>query len=155
MGIETIAAIGLGISAIGTAVGVYSGFQQAEAQKRAENLRERQMNLDAQRRKRETLREAIVARSQALATGTAQGAQSGSALAGGMAQITGRANLSNRDTRQNQQIGAGIFQANRDAASAQTLGYLGQGLTSFGGMMMNNAGTISRVGTYYTAPSYG
>jgi hypothetical protein len=113
-------------AAVATAVGVgaslLGGYQQLQgqrmmikAQQRAEKLRERQMNLQAMRERREVIRNSILARSTALATTTAQGAaaQGSSALGGAYGQIGGDAGRQTVAINQNQEIGKGIFKANR------------------------------------------
>lgn len=142
-------AIGAAASVAGTVMSVVGASKQAKAQKKAEELREKQMNLDADRQKRQAIREGIVARSRALTTATNQGAAEGSGLQGGYAQITGEQGRNVRTIEQSRDIGAGIFSANRDAAKGGTLASFGSGLSSLGGMLMNNSGTIGRVGTYY------
>lgn len=149
MAIGLAAALGLGLSAVGTAAGVAGQVMSMNAAKKAEKLRERQMDLDTARQKREIARQAIVARSTALSSATEQGAQMGSGLQGGQAQITGSANQGILAANQNQEIGAGIFAANRKAASGNMLSSFGNGLSGLGGMFLQNQELFGRVGTYY------
>lgn len=163
MGIETIALIGLGIAAAGTGVQLYEGNKAAQSQKaalqeqqKAEALREQQMNLDAERRKRQMVRQMTIARSNAVSATTASGAQFGSGLAGAEAGISGQGNENLLGINQNQQIGAGIFAANRNmfsdyssAASYSSMAGFGAGLSSLGSGMINNSGMISRVGSSF------
>lgn len=93
----------------------YKGEQkQIEAQKKAEKLREKQMNLQAMRERREVVRQGVLARSTALATTTAQGAAApgSSALGGARGQIGGDVGRQTVAINQNQDIGRGIFKAN-------------------------------------------
>lgn len=147
MGIELIiGAIGLGISAAGT-IAQYQGQQkQAKAAKRSEQLREKQMNLDATRQRRQAIRQAILARSQALTSGANQGAGVGSSgVQGAIGQATNTEAQSVLGVNQNQSIGGGIFSANRDYAAGGTMAATGQGISSLGGALFNNAGTITRI----------
>lgn len=144
-----IGTLGTAASIVGTGMGVVGQFQQAKAQKKAEQLRERQMNLEAARSRREIARKAVVARSEALSTGVAQGAQFGSGVQGGMAQITGTAARDTLAVNQNQEIGKGIFDANYDSYRAGTLSSIGQGFQSIGQNMVQNRELYGRVGTYY------
>jgi hypothetical protein len=113
-------------AAVATAVSVgsalFGGYQQMQGQKmmikaqqRAEKLRERQMNLQAMRERRDVIRNSILARSTALAQTTAQGAAAAgsSALGGAYGQIGGDRGRQTVAINQNQEIGAGIFKANR------------------------------------------
>lgn len=140
----TIAAVGLGLAAVGTAVNIKGQQKAAAASKKAERLREKQMNLEAARRRREIVREAQLARSQALAAGVSQGADVGSSgVQGGFAQIAGRAGLSTLQVNQGQDIGAGLFDANADIASGESISSFGKSVQGFGGKLMANADTIS------------
>lgn len=159
-----IAAVGVAASVAGTAVGVMASQQQAQAQKKAiaaqqqaEAARKKQMDLDAQRKRREIVKEQIKARSQALATTSAQGAngEGSSALGGVEGQLSQQAGSATLAVNQNQEIGADIFAANAagfraqsQAASAGAMAGFGNGLSSFGGAITNNAKTIARIGGY-------
>jgi hypothetical protein len=154
--------VGLATSLAGTAVQMVAAQKQAKAQKasiraqqKAEAQRERQMNLDAQRSRREEVRKAQRARAQAVAQIQSQGAQGGSAVQGASGQIFGQAARAQVATTQNQQIGANIFAANREraaadmkAADARALSSFGSGIASIGGVFMSNAGTFGRIGTF-------
>jgi hypothetical protein len=158
-----VAAVGVGIAAAGTGAQMYASAQQAKAQKKsiaiqqkAEELREKQMNLDSMRKKREQIRQAQVAQAQALSTATNQGAQASSGLEGAMGQISGQSGVNVLGINQNQELGAAMFQNNRDLlasrgreADAGTLGIAAQGLSSLGGAMVKNSGTIGKIGEYY------
>lgn len=165
-----IAGIGAAVGAAGAA---YSATQQrkaakqqnraaeeqATASRQAEAARKQQMDLDAVRKRRQTIREATVARAQALAAGVNQGAAGSSGLAGGMGQVNSDANAGLSVVAQGQDIGNQLFAANslyseaglrgdRARAQGQAAGAWGSTISSLGGAIMNNAGTISRVGTY-------
>lgn len=144
------------IGAIGVAAGIaggvvqYAGQQKAaKAQERAEKLREQQMNLDAARQRREIARKALQARSQAVAAGVNQGAQFGSGLAGGTAQISSSANQGILGVNQNQEIGAGIFAQNYQEYKGNSMASMGSGISSFGGMLVQNQEMLGRIGTYF------
>lgn len=128
------AAITLGSAVVGGVL-QYKGQQKMiAAQQKAERLRERQMNLQAMRERREVIRNSILARSTALATTTAQGAAApgSSALGGVYGQIGGDRGRQTLAINQNQEIGKGIFAANRQYfAGSQTMG-LGSAVTGIG-----------------------
>lgn len=167
-----IGAIGLGLSAVGTFVGMQGAKEQAaqqakafELQAEAEKQREKQMRLEATRKRREVVRQAIQARSMAVATTTAQGASGGSALAGAQAGITNREGTNLLAINQNEQIGANLFSINRQihgayrsAADAGSQVSLGSGLSSLGGALMKADGMFGRLsggggfGGGYSAP---
>lgn len=147
-----IAGIGLAVGVAGTAVQVIGANQQAAAAKRAEDLRERQMNLEAQRQRRQAIRNALRARSIALTSATSQNAEGGSGLQGGFAQIGQQLGSNLQGINQSTEIGAGIFQANRDSAGASSLVSFGSGLSSLGGALVQNSETLGRVGTFFGTP---
>lgn len=162
-----IAVAGLAVAGAGAAISYSAAKQNAaaqgqalQAQQQATALQQQQMNLDATRRKREIIRQGVAARSAALAQTTAQGAAGagGSALSGAYGSIAGRTGTNFEGVDQNQQIGNGIFaahaqqlQAYQAAASAQSFGALGAGLSSLGGAAISNAGTFGKVGTYISS----
>lgn len=147
-----IAGVGLAIGAAGAVTSVAGAQQQAQAAKRAERLRERQMELEAMRQRRAALRAALRARSVGLVNATAQGAGSGSGIQGGYGQIGGDLGNNMVGINQATQIGAGIFEANRQGADGASLAAFGSGLSSLGGSLVSNADTLGRLGTYATTP---
>jgi hypothetical protein len=125
------------MSAIATVLGSVLGFigqsKQAKAAKKAERARKRQMELDAMRKRRESIRQAQVARAEAESSAVSQGAGAGSGLAGGLAQITSQQNQNLQYSFQDQQLGERVFKANAQYASAGTLIGIGSGISSLGG----------------------
>lgn len=155
---------GVGVAALGMAEQAKGVREQRRGQEEAlalqsqiESKRQQQLNLDAMRRRREVVRQSLAARALALSTATAQGAGASgtSAIGGAYGQIQGRQGVNDNGIRQNQEIGNEIFGLNRGVLSAyrtvaagQSMSQLGAGLTSFGGAILNNAGTIGKVGEF-------
>lgn len=139
---------GLALQAVGTAAQVDAANKQTEASVRAERLRERQANLETMRQRRQAIRDSLRVRAQAISSATAQGASSpgSSGLQGGLAQIGNRGAENVLGINQASEIGKGIFNANADYAKAGGQLALGQGLSSLGGALVNNAGTIGKIG---------
>lgn len=129
--------IGTGVSAIGQ-------FQAMRSAKKAEALREQQMNIEAMRARRQTVRQAIVARAQSLNTSEAQGAGGSSGQLGGVYGVQSQAASNIQGINQSQQISQGIFQANRGIAAGQSLSGFGQSLQGFSSWFANNRETLSR-----------
>jgi len=142
-----IAAIGLGLSAVGGAV-TYMGQQKAAAaQKKQEKIRKQQMNLDLMRQRREALRKMLIARALGISNAANQGAGiADSSVQGGIAQATGQGNMSLTDINQNGQLGTAMFKANAMEASGQGTAAMGSVIGGFGSGLVNNSTTISRVG---------
>lgn len=134
------------VMAIGGVVGAYGQFTQAKASERAEKLRKRQMNLDAMRKKRELIREGVMARAQALSAATAQGAGEGSGLAGGIAQVTGQVNRNVQATNQDQQLGNKMFRANQSYAQGGMISSVGQGIASVGQQLPGGKDALGMIG---------
>jgi hypothetical protein len=159
---STIGTIGTAVSIAGTAAGVAGQLQQAAGQrkaqnasKRAEALREAQMRLDSDRKRRETIRQAQIARANALATTTAQGAngEGSSALAGAIGSLSGEAGRNISAINSNETLGADMFQANRDsaegsamAAAGGTISSLGSGFASLGNQLVTKQKETARIG---------
>lgn len=154
------------VGLIGTAISLVGTFMQTSAQqkmvaeqtaasKRAENGREQQMQLDAQRRRRQAVRESLLARSMSLTVGTSQGAQYGTGVAAGMSGATSQSLENQQGINSAELIGSRIFQANRDYFDATQRGQsgmaLGAGISSIGGAIVSNAGAISQLGQNATA----
>ena len=146
-----IAAVGVAAGIGGTIVQMQAAKKQEKAARRAENIREAQMNLESRREKRSVARQALVARAQALTSAETQGGVGGSGLAGGLAQIGSQAGQVSSAIDQNTQLGAGIFQANRDISAARSREAFGSGISSLGGALVNNSETLGRLGTYATS----
>lgn len=159
-----IAAIGVAAAVAGVGATIYASQQQASAQKKAiaaqqqaEAARKRAMELDAQRQRRQQIREAQVKRYQALAIANAQGAQGGSGIEGAYGQISGQSGTNILGINQNEELGGRIFDANAakgqadmQYASAGGIAGAGAGLSSLGGALVKNSGTIGQIGTYFS-----
>jgi hypothetical protein len=92
--------------------------QQVDASIKAETARFQQMKLISAREQRDVIRNAIIARSIALSGATASGAEGGSGLQGGFAQIAAQRNDLLLGIFQNTGIGSAIFEANKAFAIA-------------------------------------
>jgi len=117
-----------------------AGIQaQSEASSKAEAAREQQMNLEAERTKRDTIRRMMAARAEAVSSASNQGASYGSGIQGGIAGITGQGYASLNATQRSQNIGSTIFSANRDYANAQAQTALGSGTFNLGMSLFGNS----------------
>jgi hypothetical protein len=139
-----MAMAGVAFSLIGTVLGVVGSLKQAKAIEKGEEARQRQMKLEAMRRRRETLRQANVARATAVSNATNQGAGETSALAGGLAQVTNQAARNVHAINQDETLGNQVFEANKDSARASGLIAIGSGLGSLGGVFSGNADLFQR-----------
>lgn len=140
---------GTALAAGGTALQIKGQMDANKAAKDAERLRQGQMNVEAERQKRQVIRQSLVARGEAINTAAAQGASEGSGLAGGISQIAGQANENIGAISTSQGIGNAMFGVNRRASNAATTASFGQGLSSLGGALFKNQEPIGRLGAYY------
>ena len=120
------------VMAIGTVVSVFGQFKQADIAKKQEKLRKRQMNLEAQRRQRDIIREGIRARATASLTLPLRGAAEGSGLQGGYGQITGAMNRNILALGQDQAIGNKMFKRSAQYADYGTVSSIGEGVYKLG-----------------------
>ena len=139
---------GAGLTAVGTLQQMEGAKKASEAQERAERIRATQMDLEATRQRRQTIRQALIAQGTAMNTAAAQGATEGSGIQGGLAQISGQANTNLAGINASQQLGTQMFAANADYARARTTQSTGSGLASLGGALFSNQQQIGRLGTY-------
>lgn len=152
--------IGLGASIAGGVLQLDAAQKAARAQEKALTLqqqaeasREQASKLDAQRRKRELVREQIIQRSQALSTATNQNAQYGTALPGAYGQIGGQTAFNIAGVTGQQLLAGDVFSYNRqigaarkEEARAGAQSALGAGISSIGGSIGRSLGSIGRLG---------
>lgn len=112
-----------------------------------------QMQLEASRSSLQQFRNIQRMRSQATAAAVNQGAQFGSGLEGGLAEVQNEGMFNVQGINQNLQFGQTIFGINNDISSkkmqladVQSSQATNQGLMSLGGSLVSNAGTIGKLG---------
>lgn len=154
------ALVGAGASAYGSMQSARAAKDQAaaqqqmiDAQQRQEALRMKAMELDNRRKQTEALRQQQRARALSLATATNQGAGQGSGLFGAYGQTQGMVgnnllglNQALQFGQQNFAINGDISSARMGMASAQSQAMQGQALSSLGGTILSNLGTINNIG---------
>jgi hypothetical protein len=127
--------ISLGMGAVSVGSSLFSAFGGSKSSKpnpqmqmmemllasRQNALRQQQMNLDAQRRKRDIIRSAQVAAANAEAAANASGAGVSSGVEGARASISGQAGVNILGVSQNQEIGNQMFALDNQRA---LLGYM-------------------------------
>lgn len=150
---------GLVFGVIGTVMQVAAAQKAAKAQKaalaaqqRAETIRERAMEIDATRRRREQIRQGIIQRAQAQSAAVQQGAEHGTALPGAYSQIAGQTNYAVQGINSQETLGHELFatnrqvlQARKDEADAGAQSALGAGISSLGGAFGRSMGSLGRL----------
>lgn len=153
-------------SAVGFGTQMLGASKAADAQKKitqgemeAERVRQEAMRFKARRELLEISRRQQVAASLGLTRATAQGAQEGSGYLGGQAQIAAQGGFQSAGIFGALQSGEELFEVNKqigsakmDLAGAQSLMQTGQGLSSFGGSLMNAAPAFSRLSQGFKNP---
>lgn len=147
------------LSAVGTFMSVSAAQASASAnrdiaasQQQANQISLRAMEVESRRRQLETIRQGQIAKSQSTAVATAQNAQLGSGLQGGIAQVSGEQNFNLLGLNQNLDLGKEMASVNNrisqdrmSLASAQGLAGWGAGFSGFGNTLTANAGAITRL----------
>lgn len=148
---QLLGALSVGSSIVGTVLGVAGQAKQAKASKKAEELRQRQMELEANRRRREAIRQTLVAQAiqqsnaqKALGSGTSSSAMGGQST--GLA--VGARNVQGID--QGSQIGQQMFDANAAYSQGRGLSTLGKGVSNFGATLGGSMETFGRLNEYYS-----
>lgn len=175
--------ISLAIGAVGVGMQIFGGFGQAEKSQEASRVSQdiarqeqaingaklRQMELEGRRMNVENIRNGQRARAQATNAAVQQGAQFGTGLMGGIAQINDKTNWNILGVDQGLQTGREIGGYNdKISADKQQLAQIGadssmyQGLTSLGGAVMKAGPIIGQIsqgfgggGTGVTGNNYG
>ena len=149
-----VSSILAGVAVAGTAIAIKGKKDESRARSdmtdasvRAENLREQQMNLEAQRAQRDIARKAQVARSIAISRGANQGALYGSAVPGAEGQIASQAGQESNAVEQNKDIGTDIFAANRDYARASGRATTQASIAGFGTSLIGLSQPIAQIGS--------
>lgn len=122
----------MGLSVVGGVISAMGAMKQAKASAKAEKLRMRMMQLEAMRKRREIVREGVIAKAQATSNASAQGAGEGSALAGGLAQVTNQTGRGILASNQDEALGKKMFQTNASYAKAGGMIAIGQGISQLG-----------------------
>lgn len=129
----------------GTAMNFMGAQKAAAGQEKAERIRQVQMNLEADRERRGVVRQAIVARANALSSATAQGAADGSGAQAGMGNIVSSAGDNIGAINAGQQLGNAMFAANRQVSRGQTMMSIGGAIQGIGNNIAQGFETYSRV----------
>lgn len=145
----------LGASALaglaGTGVAAYGSYKANQGAERAEEVRNKQMKLQADRDRRASIRQAVIARSQATSNATSQGAGEATGLKGGLAQIGAVDARNQRDIGSGVQLGEAMFSANRQISSGQTMQTIGQAIQGFGSTIADQFDVQNRVWKFQTS----
>lgn len=152
--------VGLGVSLFGGASAASDAKQAASIQSNIaglegglEDQRHTAMELSSHRQQLEILRNNQRARAQAMNNATNQGAQFGSGLQGGLAQVEDQGLFNLAGVNQNLEIGEAMFGVNKQITAqkqqlAQVQGQQAtdQGIASLGGALVKIGPTVGAIG---------
>jgi hypothetical protein len=168
-----VGAVGLGLSAFSShqqsqasskanKLAMIAQQQQMQFQQASENIRQKAMDFDASRKKREQIRAMQIARATAVANTTSQGANDSgsSALGGAEGSIVGQGMTNLQGVSGQQDFGTQLFENNKGASQtsmamashigkAQTEAATWAGLGSLGGALTKNSEQIGKIGAYF------
>lgn len=154
MSVSTGAAIAGGVLQLGGSI-VAANAQQKAFQATAaasiagENVRELQMKFETDRKKRQAVREAIVARSMSVAAGANQGALYGSGVKSGAGGAAGQGAENAQTAAVSEILGTRVFRANKAyhlaSANAQAVMGVGSGIANIGGNLFNSSEALGRL----------
>lgn len=148
-----IAGIALALAAVGTGVAIRGQQQAAQGERRAEAIRQRQMQVTADRERRQAIRQAMQARAAGNVAGVNQGAFFGSGVAGGQAQAVAQGGRMVADTNVNENLGNLMFGANILASRGRMVAGIGSSLTGLGTSLMGNQAALQRIGAGWNTGS--
>ena len=138
-----------GFSVIGSVLGFVGGFMQANAAKKAEKARKRQMQLEASRRRRDAIRQGMIQRAQVVAAGAATGVSpSDSSVQVGAASATSQAGRGVLAANQDERLGLKVSRANQQFQRGGMIAGIGEGLSSLGGAVTRAGPTLARIGNF-------
>lgn len=140
-----IAAVGLGLSAAGTAAQVIQQQEVTKQSKKAEGLRKAQVELDAARKRRQEIRRLLQERGRVINAGAVQGALDSSPVIGGAGSAVSNAGSNIEAIDQAQGISNKLFETNERISDARGRSAIGQGLQSFGSSLVQNQSAAGRV----------
>lgn len=155
-----MAALSTALVAVGVAASIGGSVMQYQAQQEAQDaqnvqntIRQDAMRNDANRRRREIVRQAALARATTLATATNQGAAApgGSAVPGSYGQITGMELRDLNAVNTSETQGNQMFALNRQVDSAYRGAALGGTVAGIGGSIQSLGGAIQATGRTFNS----
>lgn len=160
--------LSIGVGIVGIGLSLFGGSKAADDAAKAAQIskniagdeqqinaqKQQQMQMEAQRNSLQQYRNAQRLRAQATASAVNQGANFGSGLQGGLAEVTNEADYNVQGIQNNLQFGNTIFGINSDIsqqkmqlADVQASSASDTALMSLGGALVSNAGTIGKLGS--------
>jgi len=142
------------IGAVAGVVGAVGAVQSAAAQRRAVRLQEQQQELSTRRSRRQAIRQAQIARSNAISAGANLGGLQGSSLQGGLSSLGSQVGAELGFSSQTSGLSKDISAAQRSAARWGAISQLGFGLfNAMGGFQGIAAGFRGNGGGNATSPA--
>lgn len=143
------AVAGLSISAVSAGAQYQQQSKAADAQKQQERLREKQMNLEADRQRREIIRRTQISQATGINLLGGSGASvdgSTSAVSGIIGQNSGNQGYALNAVEQNTDIGTALFASNAAESSASSSASLFANIGGLGNTLADSNSQIGRLG---------
>lgn len=149
-----------GIAIAGAITGLVGNLIKSDAQQKGfaaqavagvagENVRELQMKFETNRKKRQQVREAVLARSMSLTAASNQGALYGSGIKGGVASAATQAAENVQTSNVSEILGVRTFRANKAyhvaSANAQAQMGVGGGIADIGSALFNSSTNLNNL----------
>lgn len=147
MGLDvgTIALLGLGASAVGTAVGYYQSKQAAAHQKKAMEAQQRASDMRAARERIEQVRRSRIARAAVLANAAQTGTSGSSGVAGGVGSLQSQTASNIGFSFAQQGLGKVATSNNVAAAGHQSTANMWQAFGDLGRTLTANSQRVSSI----------
>lgn len=140
--------IGTGIQGASTVGQMIAGQDAVRAQQQQEALRQKQMQLEAERSRREIIRQTQISQAIGINNAANSGAAiDSSVLSGITGQNTTNAGYQLNAVNQNEAIGNALFSSNMQESNANATASLFKGAGQFGSVIANNNMQIGRLGS--------
>jgi hypothetical protein len=128
----TVAGAGIAAGVAGAGIQAYGAIQSARAQQQASAVQQRQARVQATRQRRQGIRQAILARGQALNVAAGTGQLGGSAVSGGLASVSSQLGSNLGYGTQMEGLSRDYFGLTQRAARMGSLAQIGGSISNIG-----------------------
>lgn len=135
----------LATMAVGIAVGTAGKLQEGKARKSAEKVQAAGQRIQAQKERTRQIRESRKQRAAILQAGESQGVSGSSSVVSGAAGATSQAFQNIGIINDDEARGLAASNARQSIINAQGVQTLGEGITAFGAMGMNNKAEVQDI----------
>lgn len=142
---DPVTAIALTAMVIGTGVSTYSSVEASSNAKKAEQMKQRQAEVAAQRERTQQIRQARIKRAQILQSAANQGASDSSSAVSGASGVMSQAYGNIQYINDQEMLGKSVSSAQQKIYDNQGDAALGQGISAIGGTVFANRDEIGDI----------